>query len=184
VKHGETIYTERTVVGEVKYPTPVFSAYMRSIVFNPKWVVPDTIKLEDLQPRLRQRGFFGQTDITVLRQYQLSVSYQGEPVDASSIDWDRANILQYTFTQPPGSNNVLGKLKFNFPNRHAIYMHDTLQTELFEDPVRAGSHGCIRVREPERLAALLLAEDRGWAEPQVRTMLATASDRVVPHRQR
>jgi murein L,D-transpeptidase YcbB/YkuD len=179
MKNGQSIYAERTVVGQVKYPTPVFSAHMRSIVFNPKWVVPDTIKLEDLQPRLRYRGIFGQPDISVLRQYQLSVSYQGQPVDVSTVDWDRANIHQYTFTQPPGPNNVLGKLKFNFPNRHAIYMHDTLQTELFDDAVRAGSHGCIRVREPERLAALLLAEDKAWAEQQVKTMLATASDTVV-----
>ena len=180
VKHGQSIYAERTVVGQVKYPTPVFSAQMRSIVFSPKWVVPDTIKLEDLHPRLRQRGIFGQPDISVLRQYQLSVSYQGQPVDASSVDWDRANIHQYTFTQPPGPNNVLGKLKFNFPNRHAIYMHDTLQTELFDDAVRSGSHGCIRVREPERLAALLLAEDKGWAAHRVEAMLATGNDSVVP----
>jgi murein L,D-transpeptidase YcbB/YkuD len=180
MKNGRTLYTERTVVGQVKYPTPVFSAHMRSIVFNPKWVVPDTIKLEDLQPRLRARGFFGQPNLSVLRQYQLSVSYQGVPVDASTIDWDRANILQYTFTQPPGRNNVLGKLKFNFPNRHAIYMHDTLQTEGFNEAVRTGSHGCIRLHEPERLAMLLLAADRGWSEQQVNTMLTRASDTTVP----
>ena len=180
VKHGQVIYVERSVVGQLKYPTTVFSAPMRSIVFNPKWVVPETIKREDLHPRLRYRGIFGQPDISVLRQYQLSVSYRGEPVDASTVDWDRANIHQYMFTQPPGPNNVLGKLKFNFPNRHAIYMHDTLQTELFDDAVRSGSHGCIRVREPERLATLLLAEDKGWAEQQVKAMLATANDSVVP----
>ena len=179
MKNGGTLYTERTVVGQVKYPTPVFSAHMRSIVFNPKWVVPETIKLEDLQPRLRQRGFFGQTDLSVLRQYQLAVSYQGQPVDASSVDWDRANILQYTFTQPPGPSNMLGKLKFNFPNRYAIYMHDTLQPELFDEAVRTRSHGCIRVREPDRLAMLLLAEDKGWAEQQVQTLLATANETVV-----
>ena len=180
MKQGQSIYTERTVVGQVKYPTPVFSSQMRSIVFNPKWVVPDTIKLEDLRPRLVQRGIFGQPDLSVLRQYQLSVSYQGQPVDASTVDWDRANIHQFTFTQPPGPTNVLGRLKFNFPNRHAIYMHDTLQTELFNDAVRTGSHGCIRVRQPERLAALLLAEDQGWAAQQVTTILATANDSVVP----
>jgi murein L,D-transpeptidase YcbB/YkuD len=74
---------------------------------------------------------------------------------------------------------VLGKLKFNFPNRHAIYMHDTLETELFDDAVRTGSHGCIRVREPERLAELLLAEDRGWAQQDFKSKLATAYDTVV-----
>ncbi len=77
---------------------------------------------------------------------------------------------KYTFTQEPGPDNVLGALKFNFPNRHAIYMHDTIQPELFNETVRTLSHGCIRVRQPDRLAALLLAEDKGWSPQQVKDL--------------
>jgi L,D-transpeptidase YcbB len=175
MKNGKSIYVEKTVVGQVKYATPIFSAQMRSIAFNPEWIVPETIKLEDLQPSLRGGGVFGEPDTSILREHQLSVSYQGKPVDASTIDWGRANILQYTFTQPPGPENVLGKLKFNFPNRHAIYMHDTIQPEFFDEEVRALSHGCIRVRQPDRLAALLLAEDKGWSAAQVQNLLATGN---------
>lgn len=171
VKGGKSIYVEKTIVGQVKYATPIFSADMRSIVFNPDWTVPETIKLEDLQPRLRQsRG--GVPDISVLRDNQLTVSYQGRPVDAETVDWERANIRSYTFTQAPGPDNVLGTLKFNFPNRHAIYMHDTVQPALFDQTVRTLSHGCIRVHQPERLALLLLAEDKGWTEQQVKDQLA------------
>jgi murein L,D-transpeptidase YcbB/YkuD len=179
IKNGKPIYQERIVVGQTRYPTPIFSAKMRSIVFNPKWVVPPTIKAEDLQPRLRRRGFFGLPDLSVLRQYQLSVSYQGQPIDPSAVDWDRVDIHQYTFTQPPGPDNVLGQIKFNFPNRHAIYMHDTIQPQHFGEAVRTYSHGCIRLREPARLASLLLKEDKGWSAEQVNTMLLTASDAVV-----
>jgi murein L,D-transpeptidase YcbB/YkuD len=74
---------------------------------------------------------------------------------------------------------VLGKLKFNFPNRHAIYMHDTIQPEVFDETVRMASHGCIRVFQPAKLATFLLAEDKGWSEQQVRDMLATGDNSVI-----
>src|SRR6185295_5434785 len=90
MKNGKSIYVEKTVVGQVKYATPVFSAQMRSIAFNPEWIVPETIKLDDLQPSLRGGGVFGEPDTSILREHQLSVSYQGKPVDASTVDWGRA----------------------------------------------------------------------------------------------
>jgi len=179
MKDGKSIYVEKTIVGQVKYATPIFSAEMRSIVFNPEWTVPETIKLEDLQPRLRQSGPGGLPDVSILRENKLAVSFRGQQVDAETVDWGRANILQYTFTQPPGPDNVLGVLKFNFPNRHAIYMHDTVQPELFKESVRTLSHGCIRVHEPGRLAALLLAEDKSWSEEQVKSMLEKGNNSGV-----
>ncbi len=179
VKGGKSIYVEKTIVGQVKYATPIFSAHMNSIVFNPDWTVPETIMIEDLQPRLRQRGPDGEPDLSVLRNNQLSVSYQGRAIDAASVDWGRVNILSYTFTQAPGPANVLGVLKFNFPNRHAIYMHDTLQPELFRQNVRTLSHGCIRVNQPERLAALLLASDKGWSAARVEDLIAKGKNSAV-----
>jgi murein L,D-transpeptidase YcbB/YkuD len=179
VKHGETIYVEKTIVGQPQYPTPMFSAEMRSIVFNPEWTVPETIIKEDLRPALQHGGFFGGPSTAILEEHGLKVSYAGHPVDANSIDWVNVNIWQYTFTQAPGPDNVLGALKFNFPNTHAIYMHDTVQPELFAETERTLSHGCIRVHEPERLAALLLAEDQGWSAQKVKAMLATGNNSIV-----
>ena len=179
MKNGKSIYVEKVVVGQLKYATPIFSAHMRSIAFNPEWIVPETIKLEDLQPGLRGGGVFGEPDTSILREHQLSVSYQGKPIDATTVDWGHANILQYTFTQPPGPENVLGKLKFNFPNKHAIYMHDTIQPEFFDEDVRALSHGCIRVRQPDRLATLLLAEDKGWSAQQVQDLMVKGNNSIV-----
>lgn len=179
IKGGKTIYAERTIVGQAKYATPIFSAPMRSIVFHPPWVVPETILREDLQPALQRGGFFGGPSTAILRQHGLRVSYQGQPVDADTIDWTRVNVRQYTFTQPPGPTNVLGTLKFNFPNKHAVYMHDTPQRELFSETVRTLSHGCIRVREPDRLAALLLAHDKSWPASKVNGLLAANSNTAV-----
>jgi len=179
MKNGKSIYVEKAIVGQVKYATPIFSAPMRSIVFNPVWVVPDTIKIEDLQPRLRQTGRGGLPDVSVLHENKLSVSFKGKPVDAETVDWGKANIHAYTFTQPAGPGNVLGVLKFNFPNRHAIYMHDTIQRDLFKETVRTLSHGCIRVNQPDKLAALLLAEDKGWSADKIKALLAKGSNSPV-----
>jgi len=180
VKNGKTIYVEKIIVGQLKYPTPIFSSEMRSIVFHPEWVVPETIIKEDLQPSLQQGGFFGGPSTAILEEHNLKVSYGERPVDANSIDWVKANIWQYTFTQAPGADNVLGALKFDFPNKHAIYMHDTVQPELFAETVRTLSHGCIRVHDPDRLATLLLAEDKGWSAQQVKSLLAKDTSTVVP----
>lgn len=179
IKNGKSIYVEKVIVGQLKYATPIFSASMRSIEFNPDWTVPDTIKFEDLAPRLRQGSADGTRDISILTSNKLSVSFQGKPVNAETVDWGRANIRQYTFTQPPGPDNVLGVLKFNFPNRHAVYMHDTIQPELFNETERTLSHGCIRVQQPDRLAALLLAEDKGWPAQEVKDRLAKGSNSAV-----
>jgi len=180
VKDGKSIYVEKSIVGQVKYATPIFSAHMSSIVFNPDWTVPETIMIEDLQPRLRQRAPNGGPDLSVLRNNQLSVSLQGRAIDPASVDWNRANIRSYTFTQEPGPTNVLGVLKFNFPNRHAIYMHDTMQPELFRQNVRTLSHGCIRVNQPDRLATLLLAADKGWSAARVKDLIARGRNSAVP----
>ena len=178
VKNGKTVYATKVVVGLPKYATPIFSADMRSIVFNPDWTVPETIILEDLQPALKGNDGSG-PDLSILQAHELNVSFQGKPVDPAKVDWGRANVMQYTFTQPPGPDNVLGKLKFNFPNRHAIYMHDTIQPEVFDETVRMASHGCIRVFQPARLATFLLAEDKGWSDQQVKDMIAKGDNSVI-----
>ncbi len=176
VKNGKAVYATKVVVGLPKYATPIFSADMRSIVFNPDWTVPETIILEDLQPALKGNGFG--PDLSILSDHELNVSYQGKPVDPQTVDWANSNIMAYTFTQPPGPDNVLGKFKFNFPNKHAIYMHDTIQPEFFDETVRMASHGCIRVDQPARLAALLLAEDKGWSAQQVKDTAAKGNSVV------
>lgn len=178
VKGGKTIYAAKTIVGQLRYATPFFSATMSSIVFHPEWNVPETILREDIQPALQQTGFRG-PNVAILQQHNLRVSFKGQPVDPRTVDWNAVNIRQYRFTQPPGPANVLGKFKFNFPNRHAVYMHDTPQRHLFSNQVRTLSHGCIRVNDPERLAALLLAEDKGWSQQQVRSTLG-GGNKTVP----
>ena len=134
VKNGNIIHSDKIIVGKPSTPTPVFSARMQTIVFHPEWAVPDSIKVNDLLPRLRyQPGFFGVgggTDTSVLREHELRVVYNGRPVDPAQVDWKHVDIRQFQFLQPPGVDNVLGALKFRFPNKHDVYMHDTPERNL------------------------------------------------------
>ena len=95
----------------------------------------------------------------------------GREIDPNSIDWGRVDIRNYELFQPPGPDNVLGTVKFVFPNKHDVYMHDTTQKNLFAQTVRAESHGCMRVQNPQQLALLLLHHDQGWSQAQIQSAL-------------
>ena len=181
---GRVVHAAKIVVGKPDTQTVVFSANMRYLVFHPEWGVPDSIKVKEILPYLRPSagdffGLFGGADTSVLERHNLKVSYNGHPVDASQVNWGEVDVRRYTFIQPAGAGNVLGVVKFRFPNRHDIYMHDTPQRELFAKATRAFSHGCIRVEHPDRLAELLLAKDKGWSAEKVRGLLAEGYNNEV-----
>jgi L,D-transpeptidase YcbB len=160
VKNGALVHTERVITGLPDKQTPVFSEVMTSIAFRPRWNVPDSIKVLELRPSLARGG-------TYFSRQGLRISKNGRDVDPSSIDWAYTDIRAYDVYQPPGANNVLGELKFNFRNKHLVYMHDTNARQLFEEASRTFSHGCVRVRNPRRMAEILLGEDKGWDAARV-----------------
>jgi L,D-transpeptidase YcbB len=166
VKNGQVIHTERVVAGKPDTPTPIFSQDMEQVIFHPNWGVPESIKKADVLPSLIR----GSTRIFTF--YHLKIQRGGRDVDPATVDWSTADIRQFHVYQPPGENNVLGNIKFRFPNKHDVYMHDTPQKQLFNADVRAYSHGCMRVRNPQRLAELLLAEDQGWPAQRVAAAFA------------
>jgi murein L,D-transpeptidase YcbB/YkuD len=180
MKSGQTVHQFRIIVGRTETQTALFSANMRYVIFGPEWGVPDSIKIKEILPFLRsssQPGFFGfpgttVTDTRILEKHNLRVSLNGRPVDASQIDWSTVDVRKYAFIQPSGAGNVLGAVKFRFPNKHDIYMHDTPQRELFDKTVRTFSHGCVRVQNPGRFAEVLLEEDKGWSAARVRDLMA------------
>ena len=177
VKDGKVIHSDKIVVGLLRYATPVFSADLQSIVFNPEWTVPPTIVRENLLPNLRGGGWFGGG--SVLREHGLKVKYNGRVVDAGSVNWGSVNMANIAFVQAPGPTNVLGKLKFVYPNKHMVYMHDTIKRGLFKPTMRAEGHNCIRMEKPSQLAEILLAEDKGWDTKKVQDLLAKGYDSAV-----
>ena len=174
VKKGEPIHSAKIIVGKIDNQTPTFSANMRFVVFHPEWGVPDSIKVQELLPQLRPRQGYGQgsSDNDILRQHDLRVTYEGQPVDASTVNWSQVDIRRFNFIQPPGPKNVLGVVKFLFPNRHDVYMHDTPERFLFDKQARAFSHGCMRVQDPVRFAEIILGQDKGWSPTQVEALLS------------
>ncbi len=164
IKDGKKVYADKTLVGTIGYATPVFTAEMTNIIFNPDWIAPQTVVTENLLPPLRDGSY------SILRIHKLSVSYNGTPVNPESVDWGRVNILSYTFSQRAGPDNVLGKVKFWFPNKHTVYMHDTLpvRKKYFKQPVRMIGHECVRMEKPLEFSEVLLAEGKGWSAAQVK----------------
>lgn len=164
-KDGATLHEERIVTGRYETQTPIFSNRMRTVVFQPYWNVPDSIKVNELLPGLRAgRNPIAEQGLEVKRGNQL--------VDATQIDWSRQDIRNYHIYQPPGPKNVLGVVKFLFPNKHAVYLHDTPAKKLFNERLRTFSHGCMRVRDPVRLAEVIMAEDKGWASANVQQLVS------------
>jgi len=161
VKDGKVIHTERVIAGKRDTPTPVFSQDLEQVIFHPSWGVPESIKKQDILPSL-MRG-----STRLFTHYKLRIQRGGRDIDPASVDWTTADIRNFHVYQPPGETNVLGVVKFRFPNKHDVYMHDTPTKTLFNASVRTFSHGCMRVRDPGRLAELLLAEDQGWPAGRV-----------------
>ncbi len=187
VKDGKIINSDRIVAGQPAWPTPSFSADMKTIVFHPSWGVPDGIKRKELLPQLRNSSGGGLLGLftgapssqAVLDAHHLQAYYQGRPINPNQVDWSSANIGAYDFRQPPGPTNVLGAIKFMFPNKHDVYMHDTPERGLFARSFRGLSHGCMRVGNPRRLAEVLLAEDKGWPAAKVASMFGGGSREVA-----
>jgi murein L,D-transpeptidase YcbB/YkuD len=161
VKDGKVIHAQWVIVGKPDKQTPIFSANLEQVIFHPTWGVPDSIKIADILPSLL-RG-----SSRVLERYNLRVQRGGRDIDAAGVDWAHVDMRSIHIYQPPGGSNVLGTMKFRFPNKHDVYMHDTPDKYLFKDGARAFSHGCMRLSEPDRLAELVLLEDQGWPASRV-----------------
>jgi L,D-transpeptidase YcbB len=167
VRNGAVIHTERVVVGKPDTQTPIFSDEMEQIIFHPFWGIPDSIKQADILPTLLR----GSTKM--MERYNLRIQAGGRDIEPLSVDWTQNDIRKFHVYQPPGETNLLGVVKFRFPNKHDVYMHDTPQKFLFNAAVRANSHGCMRVRDPQKLAELILAEDQGWPTGKVAAVVAS-----------
>jgi murein L,D-transpeptidase YcbB/YkuD len=151
----------RVVVGKHNRKTPVFTEKMTYLELNPYWNVPKIIAVEDKLPKilidpqyLKKQGFrvFG------------SWAEDAEELDPEFIDWTALgkDNFPYRLRQEPGALNALGRIKFMFPNRFAVYLHDTPDKTLFSLSFRGFSSGCIRVEGPLDLAAYLLRDDPQW----------------------
>ncbi|MFZ1536995.1 MAG: L,D-transpeptidase family protein [Chromatiaceae bacterium] len=155
-RDGQDVWQSKAIVGRPERPTPIFRDRIEYLEFNPTWTVPPTILKEDVVPKARQNP-------NAVRKKGLEIiDRRGNKVEPETVDWSVSpNNLPYTFRQPPGPKNALGQVKFMFPNRHSVYLHDTSDRQLFQRTNRTLSSGCVRVDKPIELAELLL-NDPKW----------------------
>jgi len=153
VRNGKTVHTARVVVGKPYHATPVFSDELEYVEINPFWNVPYSIATKEYLPKLKQNP-------AALSSKQIRVFQDGNEVAPTRVAWNSYSGGNFPFRlrQDPGDGNALGRIKFMFPNRFNIYIHDTPSKSLFTQAERAFSHGCIRVSNPFKLADVLLAD--------------------------
>ncbi len=152
LKDGEKIiYDAKIIIGKKDRKTPIFNDKMSYIVFNPVWNIPYKLFIEDFITKFKNRP-----DFTLTSGIKI-VSNFGE-IPATHIDWNNFHPQknQYRFIQTAGPSNSLGKIKFMFPNKYSIYIHDTPSKHLFDKKNRAFSSGCIRLEKPIELANIIL----------------------------
>ena len=161
MRDGREVHRARVIVGKPTTPTPVFSNAMQFIEVNPYWNVPQSIIQKEMLPKIA-------ADPTYLQRmgYEVTTARDGH----------------LTVRQPPGERNALGRIKFMFPNQHAVYLHDTPTRGLFVNEKRAYSHGCVRVDQPFKFAELVLGKESGWTEDKVKKLIGGSNQTIrLPH---
>lgn len=146
IRDGVPVLTMNAVIGAPQHETPELESAIDAIVVNPNWTIPRSIIENEIEPHIKR-------DRNYLRKNRMS--------------WLRDQLIQ-----EPGPWNALGRFKFDFPNPYAVYLHDTPARELFTDPERAASHGCVRLQRPLELALALLADDPRWDRAALEAVVA------------
>jgi murein L,D-transpeptidase YcbB/YkuD len=160
VKDGATIWTTRIVIGKPSLASPLLTETMKYITVNPTWNIPPSIVYNEYLPALQQ-------DPTVMSRMGIRVTTNRD-----------GSVHMY---MPPGEQNALGRLRFNFPNRFLVYQHDTADKHMFGHEVRAYSHGCMRVQDPAKYAEVLFGITRpneNWSADRIKRMFGGAEQDI------
>ena len=150
-EEGKLIQKMKVIVGTPKNPTPIFSDMVEMIVLNPYWNIPKSIIQKEMIPKLmRNPNAMARKGIEIHTGW----GKDAQKISGGSVNWSKyrySKTMPYRFAQVPGYKNALGKVKFLFPNKFSVYMHDTPTKPLFKKNKRAFSHGCIRLEKPREL---------------------------------
>lgn len=175
VDNGKVTFSTRSVIGarDAKRQSPEFSDQMEFMVINPSWFVPRSIATGEYLPELQQNPY--------AVQHLIITDRSGRQVDRASVDFAKytRQSFPYAMRQPPSRSNALGLVKFMFPNKYNIYLHDTPAKKLFARETRAYSHGCIRLADPFDFAYALLAVQTNDPKGLFQSKLATGKEAQV-----
>ncbi len=177
-QHDTLCFHTRAIVGQPYRQTPVFSASLTYMVLNPYWEIPARIAKEEILPAQKKDAAY--LDKHHIRVYSVHDN-EGIALDPDSIDWKhlKPENFHYYLRQEPGPWNALGRIKFMFPNKFNVYMHDTPEQALFTKTIRTFSHGCIRIENPMQLAHLLLPDDSLWTSSRINDIIEQEMTLIV-----
>jgi L,D-transpeptidase YcbB len=174
VQNGVVEVTSRAINGKRATPTPEVSAQVQALNTLPYWHVPGTIAKAGLIPMIRKDpGYLYKERIRVFS------SFGGEEVDPGSVNWWGPEAERYVFRQDPGPQNALGVLRFDMPNKHIVYMHDTPMKNLFSYFERAVSAGCVRLQNYYGVADWILAGQDGLSGAALEGMVTAGQQSTI-----
>jgi len=165
VRNNDTTRSHKVIVGKASRKTPVLNSKLTHLVFNPTWTIPPTIKKNDIIPATaKNRGYLVDKNITV---------YDRNGTVIKPEDWNQSEAVSYRYVQSPGNYNSLGLVKFMFPNKYSVYLHDTNSRSFFDRANRSLSSGCVRVENPFELSAYLLDDNEKWSLEKILELVKT-----------
>ena len=164
IENGQVVSRHSGIVGKLDRQTPILQSSVSRVSFNPYWTVPPTVLRKDLIPKARQ---YAQRGRDILEIYHMTAfDRSGKKLNPKSINWNSDDVFKYVYRQDPWEDNSMGFVKIHFPNKHAVFLHDTPSKSLFGRNFRADSSGCVRVQNVQQLVAWILKED-GWSNDRV-----------------
>ena len=172
IKNRDSVWQERVQVGQGFTKTPVFKSKLKYVEFNPAWTVPDVIKQRTILPALKK-----DPDYLKKEGYQL-LDGKGMYIEPNSVDWNNMQTLPYTVLQRAGPKNALGRVKYMFPNKHDVFLHDIGHSENFNKRVRTSDSGSIRLNNALDLAEVLL-ENQRWDRREIDRVVASGKTKRV-----
>ncbi|PIV81682.1 peptidoglycan-binding protein, partial [bacterium CG17_big_fil_post_rev_8_21_14_2_50_64_8] len=177
-REGRPVLDSAIIVGREQRRTPVFSGKLTYLVFRPFWEVPPTLAVQDKLPELRKNP---QRIVDLGFQVFRGWGEGEQEVNPLTVDWNRVSAVSfpYRLRQKPGPQNAMGNVKFMFPNKHNVYLHDTSARELFNRTNRTFSSGCIRVQRPAELAAIVLSDQPQWTREAIQEAMNADRDQTV-----
>jgi murein L,D-transpeptidase YcbB/YkuD len=170
-KDGVRLIKMGLVVGRIDRPTPLFSNAIRYMVLNPTWTIPDNLIKRDLIHVLRENPMYLEENNIHVFSGNKEIQITQEMLDPYENNKKR---VPYRFVQFPGDNNALGRVKFMFPNKYAVYLHDTDNKSLLSRRYKIYSSGCMRVEKPFDLMHILLEHAKGsYSQSDIDEILAS-----------
>lgn len=155
---GKKVFDMDVVVGKEGHNTMMFNGDLNQVVFSPYWNVPPSIVRNEILPAIAKNSNY---------------------LESQNMEIVNSNGELPEIRQRPGGENALGQVKFLFPNSFNIYFHDTPSKSLFEKDKRAFSHGCIRLREPEKMANYVLRKQPEWTPEKISEAMNAGEEKYV-----